>query len=115
MTEFGTCAYAGAADRGGMAWAVLDQNAETPRLAGQPVRDEGEQVRYLHDLLTIFSEEGVDAAFWFTFAAYELPHHRDPADDLDLASYGIVKMTDRTHWEPKAAFQAMADAYAHLP
>lgn len=115
VTEFGTCAYAGAADRGGMAWAVLDQDAETPRLTGQLVRDEGEQVRYLNDLLTIFSEEGVDAAFWFTFAAYGLPHHRDPADDLDLASYGVVKMTDRTHWEPKAAFQAMADAYAHLP
>lgn len=112
VTEFGTCAYQGAAARGGMAWAILDQTSEVPRLTEEPVRDEGEQVRYLNEVLAILDEEGVDCAFWFTFAAFGLPHTADPADDLDLASYGIVKMQDHESWEPKEGFHVMANAFA---
>ncbi|MFI7276115.1 hypothetical protein [Streptomyces sp. NPDC049879] len=91
VTEYGTCAYRGAGDLGGMAW-------QPPPGA---VPDEDEQVRYLGELLDIFEDEGVDTALWFSFANYDKP------GDRDLASYGVVRMLDGTRWEPKKVFHAM--------
>ncbi|MDF3301430.1 hypothetical protein [Streptomyces tropicalis] len=96
VTEYGTCAYRGAGDRGGMAW-------QPPRDA---VPDEDEQVRYLGELLDVFEEEGVDTALWFAFAAYDKPAERD------IASYGVVRMLDATRWERKKVFGAMAARHA---
>ncbi|MCP2340417.1 hypothetical protein [Actinomadura rupiterrae] len=116
VTEFGCCAYKGAADRGAMGWAIVDRDANPPRLKGEFVRDEQEQVRYLEELLEIFEAEGVDSAFWFTFAGFDLPHDAsDPAHDLDMASYGVVKIVPDEPWRPKAAFTALAAAYATQP
>jgi hypothetical protein len=95
ITEFGTCAYRGAGDRGGMAW-------QPPADA---VPDEQEQVRYLTELLDVFEAEGVDTALWFSFAAF------GAVGDKDLSSYGVVRMLDDTSWEPKAVFHAMAERY----
>jgi hypothetical protein len=61
----------------------------------------------------------VDTTFWFSFAGFELPNRPDPHNDLDLASYGIVKMLDgipaHTYpdmpWEPKQAFHALGARY----
>jgi hypothetical protein len=58
ITEFGCCGYAGAADRGGLGWAILDTSAEPPVLDGDYVRDEHEQVTYLRELTGIFEAEG---------------------------------------------------------
>ena len=116
ITEFGCCGYAGAADRGGLGWAILDTSAEPPVLDGDYVRDEHEQVTYLRELTEIFEAEGVDLAFWFTFAGYGLAPGTGPRRDLDLASYGVVKMTpwgsgyQGLGWEPKLAFRALAQA-----
>ncbi len=118
VTEFGCCGYAGAADRGGMGWAIIDGGTDPPRLDGDYTRDESEQVRYLEELNAVFAEEGVDLAFWFTFAGYPLMHDPDPRRDLDMASYGVVKMVpgspgtgyDGLGWEPKLAFAALAQA-----
>ncbi|MET9290833.1 hypothetical protein [Streptomyces sp. NPDC003077] len=95
VTEFGTCAYRGAGERGGAAW-------QPPSGA---VRDEGEQVRYFTELLDIFEEEGIDTALWFTFAGY-----RKLGED-DLSSYGVVRMLDETRWERKEVFDVMAERY----
>lgn len=95
VTEFGTCAYQGAGERGGLAW-------KPPEGA---VPDEGEQVRYLDELLDVFEEEGVDTALWFTFAAF------NTRKGADLSSYGVVTMLDETHWEPREVFQTMAARY----
>lgn len=63
----------------------------------------------------------MDAAFWFTFAGYELPHRpADPGHDLDLASYGLVAVLEKGHgtrypdmaWEPKRLFDTLAVRYA---
>jgi hypothetical protein len=118
VTEFGCCGYAGAADRGGLGWAIIDDSTDPPRLDGDYVRDEAEQVRYLEELGAIFAEEGVDLAFWFTFAGYRLVHDPGPLRDLDMASYGVVRMLpggpgtgyDGLGWEPKLAFSALAKA-----
>ena len=118
-TEFGCCTYRGAGARGGMGWMIVDRDSEPRRLDGEYVRDEAEQVAYLRELLEVFEQEGLDGAFWFTFAGYALPHRADPAYDLDMASYGVVKMLEEgtgiaypdMAWEPKEAFHALAAAY----
>ena len=119
-TEFGCCTYRGAAAAGGTGWMIIDDSTEPLSVKGDFERDEGEQVTYLHELLEIFEQEGVHTAFWFTFAGYALPHRADPRYDLDLASYGVVKMLENGRgreypdmgWEPKRVFHALADAYA---
>jgi hypothetical protein len=120
VTEFGCATYRGAADRGGIGWAVVDRGVDPPRLDGEYLRDEQEQVRYLREVLPVLEAEGVDTAFWFSFAGYELPHRpQDPARDLDVSSYGLVAVLDdgtgarhqETGWEPKAVFDALAQLY----
>jgi hypothetical protein len=118
VTEYGCCTYAGAGQRGGTGWAILDDSTDPPQLDGDYQRDESEQVRYMQELQAIFEEEDVDLAFWFTFAGYELVHRAGPRRDLDLASYGVVKMLEAgppaghegLGWEPKLAFGALAQA-----
>jgi hypothetical protein len=118
VTEYGCCTYQGAGARGGMGWAIIekDADADPPRLDGDYVRDEAEQVRYLTELTEIFAAEGVDLAFWFTFAGYNLVSGDGPRGDLDLASYGVVRMLpggppagcQGLGWEPKLVFRALA-------
>lgn len=58
--------------------------------------------------------EGVDAVFVNTFASYHLPHRADPRQDLDRASYGVVKVLegdDGPGREAKVAFAALANLY----
>ncbi|SNT52885.1 hypothetical protein [Actinacidiphila glaucinigra] len=111
-TEFGCCTYRGAAERGGTGWVgVVDHDADPPRINGDYVRDEEEQAVYLREMLAVFDEEGVDTAFWFTFAGYEDPHHADPRFDLDMASYGVCALMPDGGVAPKRSFHAMAEAY----
>ena len=116
-TEFGCCAYAGAADRGGLGWDIADYDeAGVSTLNGDYERDESEQVRYLTEVNQIFLEEGLDLAFWFTFAAYHQPASSDPRRDVDLASYGLVSLLpdgpgcgyQGLGWRPRLAFETMA-------
>ncbi|MCC3315769.1 hypothetical protein [Nocardia africana] len=117
VTEVGCCTFRGAADLGAGGWTVIEPDG---RVRPGTVRDESEQVRYMNDLLPVFAQEGIDTVFWFSFAGFELPHRPDPRSDLDLGSYGIVKMLDdgapaHTYpgmpWEPKEAFHALAEHY----
>ena len=88
---------------------------------GEYPRDEEGQARYLLELLEIFEAGGVDSTFVFTFALHGYLHRPDgdPRQDLDLASYGIVKVLEHGHgeaypdmvWEPKAAFRMLAERY----
>ncbi|MEV6829994.1 hypothetical protein [Amycolatopsis sp. NPDC051102] len=121
ITEFGVTPYRGAADLGARCGEILEYEGDVPlRLTGEYVRDEQEQARYLRELVEIFTEEGVDAAFACTFVCYGLVHRADPRVDLDMASWGVVKVlengTGQTYpgvpWEPKAAFGALAGCYA---
>ncbi|MFI9384308.1 hypothetical protein [Kutzneria sp. NPDC052558] len=110
ITEFGCCTYAGAGERGGAGWMIVDNKADPPRITGDYSRDEQEQVRYLHDHLEIFEEVGVDTVLWYTFASYDAPCNPDPQYDLDTAGYSVVRLTDGS-LTPKAVFAAMAEAY----
>jgi hypothetical protein len=119
VTEFGCCTYRGAPDRGALGWAIVDRTARPPRLTEEVVRDEQVQAAYVTEVLDILEEEGVEGAFWFTFAGYGNLYHADPRHDLDCASYGVVKILDgatgETYpglpWEPKRSFYALAEYY----
>lgn len=120
ITEFGCATFQGAADQGARGGMIVEYDNNTPiRLDADYIRDEAEQATYLRELLAVFTAEGVDTAFANTFASYHLPHRRDLRMDLDMASYGVVKvLEDRPGhaypdmaWEPKAAFTALADFY----
>ncbi len=98
-------------------------DARPVRLNGDDIRDEDVQATYLRKLLDVFEAEGVDSAFVNTFARYDLPHRSDPREDFDLASFGVVKVLDSRSgargrrypdmpWEPKAAFDTLADCFA---
>ncbi|WP_236795713.1 hypothetical protein [Amycolatopsis sp. GM8] len=106
ITEFGCATYRGAADQGARGGMILTD--EGKRLDGEYLRDEHEQATYLRELLDIFVDEGVDSAFANTFASYHLPHRAEPREDLDLASYGVVKVLEDGTWQRKAAFGALA-------
>ncbi|MEV7360093.1 hypothetical protein [Kitasatospora sp. NPDC091276] len=123
ITEFGSAGYRGAGNRGALGLDIVEYDAEGPvRLKAAYERDEAGQAAYLRELLEAFDAGGIDATFVFTFALYDHVHRpdADPRDDLDLASYGIVKVyEDRPGttypdlpWDPKAAFTTLA-TYHH--
>jgi len=124
VTEVGCATFRGASDVGGTGdtMIVWDDKGRAARLKSESVRDEEGQALYLREVLDVFEAEGLDAAFVYTFARYDLPQREDPYLDLDRASAGVVKVLDRQHgahdlrgrrypdmpWEPKAAFDALA-------
>ncbi|HKQ02184.1 MAG TPA: hypothetical protein VJ735_17815 [Actinomycetes bacterium] len=127
ITEFGAATYRGAGDRGARGLEVVEYDKDTGapvRLNGELVRDEEGQAAHLRELLEVFEAEGVDSTFVFTFALHQYLHRPDgdPRDDLDLASYGIVKVLEDRHgetypdltWEPKAAFRMLAEYHRDL-
>lgn len=124
-TEFGCMTHRGAAagTRDIHAMVTWD-NGRPVALRGDYARDEAEQATYLRELLDVFATEGVDAAFVYTFARYDLPHRHDPHTDLDVVSCGVVKVLEEgaaaavlqrlypgMPWEPKAAFDVVAQCY----
>ncbi|TCC43982.1 hypothetical protein E0H75_37535 [Kribbella capetownensis] len=114
VTEFGCSTYRGAGDRGGRGWMILDRDQNPWRLDGDYVRDEDEQSAYFRELVTVFDEEGVDTAFWFTFAGYNFPHHPEPRRDLDMASYGVIRLNPDHTWSRKAVFHTLSTTYSTM-
>ncbi|SEU26426.1 hypothetical protein [Nonomuraea wenchangensis] len=127
VTEFGAAGYRGAGDLGATALEAVEYDDERGpiRLRGTYERDEPGQAAYVRELLEVFDAAGVDSAFVFILALYDHVHRPDgdPRDDLDLASYGIVKVLadgrGTTYpdlpWEPKEAFAAVAAHYGARP
>jgi hypothetical protein len=108
ITEFGAATFRGAPGRGAHAGSiVVREGVVAVGLDGDYERDEEGQAAHIVELLDLFDEAGVDTAFVYTFANFHLPDR----DDLDLASYGVVRVIDGTTWEPKAAFTALARRY----
>ncbi|WP_158883614.1 hypothetical protein [Amycolatopsis anabasis] len=122
ITGFGTATWRGSGDLAPRSMEIVehDETGHPVRLTGEYDRDEAGQATYLRELLEIFDAEGVDGAFVYLFALYNYPHRPDDLrHDLDLASFGIVKVLEDRNgdtypgmpWEPKAAFTALADHY----
>jgi hypothetical protein len=117
ITEFGCSSFERAERLGGGGWTIVDFDHDPPRLKRGYRRSEQTQASYIGDLLGIFVEEGVTGAYVFDFAQASFPHHPDPALDLDMAGYGLVKMIGAgsegspNRWERKEAFEVVARAY----
>ncbi|MEV5963099.1 hypothetical protein AB0L70_15125 [Kribbella sp. NPDC051952] len=88
---------------------VVDRT--TWMLDGDYERDEEEQATYFRELIQVFEEECVDTAFWFTYAGYNFPHRPEPRADLDLASYGVIRLNPDDTWERKSVFHAISTTY----
>jgi hypothetical protein len=116
ITEFGCCTYKGADKQGGTGWQVVQWHNDQPQLKKGLVRDEQVQADYLKEQLDIFTKQDVLGAFVYTFSNPTYIYSDNPAKDLDMASYGIVKPLKAREqqllaWQPKAAFRALADYY----
>ena len=122
ITEFGCCSFTGADKLGSSGDSIVDYTQATPALKGLYQRNEQVQADYITDLLNIYCEEGIYGAFVFEFTEPSHPYASDPRHDLDIASYGIVKVLSSDphgadtilQWEPKQAFHALAQFYQHL-
>ena len=124
VTEFGCATYRGAADRGSMAWAVLEErgtpvgalpaNGVSPHLVDGIVRDEGAQAAELLDQLEAIESAGVDGAFVYTYVAPSYPSSPDPQRDLDAASFALVRSWPDGSTERKAAYRVVADRFAAI-
>ncbi|WP_216205036.1 hypothetical protein [Amycolatopsis aidingensis] len=122
ITEFGCCAYRGAADRGASGYDILDHRTDPPSITTEVARDEQVQADYLTGSIDALASAGVHGTFVFAFSEPTLVHTADRATDTDLASFGIVKITrpggqgpdGAEHWTPKAAFGAVARRYESL-
>jgi hypothetical protein len=110
VTEFGCCCYEGAADAGAAGANIIDWTQTPPVLNGDFVRSEQVQADYIGDLLDLYQQEGIHGAFVYTFVEPAKTYSPDPRYDLDMASFGIVKVLPDDAceqgepagcWEPK--------------
>ena len=119
VLEFGCCTYKGAEDKGGAGWTIVGTEDGKPVIKGDYIRDETVQAEYITELLDVFKQEKVFAAFVFTFINPVYKHSNNPHLDLDMASYGIVKPVDNPEtgsyqdlsWVPKEAFGRLSEYY----
>lgn len=120
ITEFGCSTFEGAERKGGGGWMIVDFDAVPPTVKPGYVRNEQVQAALLDELLGLYAAEAIDGAYVFDFMHATFGHAPDPARDLDMAGYGLVKVrppdpTDTSVvWERKAAFDAVARRYALL-
>jgi hypothetical protein len=120
ISEYGSPAYVGAAERGFMAFDVADRTATPPTIFDGYVRNEPAQADFHRRMLRMFEELGVHSVAIAEFIHPTHPHSDDPRYDLDIASWAITKTvrddfldyTSPYRWEPKEAFWAIADYYA---
>jgi hypothetical protein len=111
IAEFGTCTFEGAPAQGGLGWRAIDYTKQPPEVTPGLVRSEETQADYLVTLLDVVEQMNLYAAIVYNFVTPDAPHRADPRYDYDMASYAIVKPItdgDTWHWEPKAAFHALA-------
>ena len=109
ITEFGTCAYKGASKFGGSAYDIVDYRTKTIKKG--IIRDENEQVNYLGELLGLYRKRNIFATFVFDFKEEWKTHSKNHRKDLDLGSFGIVKVLKNSNVIPKKAFSAVKILY----
>jgi hypothetical protein len=119
ITECGSCTFEGAPQRGGMGWDVVDYSGPLPKIKDGIVRSEATQARYLADVFEVFGSMDLYAAMIYQFATPDAPHRPERGQDMDIASYSLVKAIweqpyapGNWHWERKQAFYTVAEQFA---
>lgn len=120
ISEYGSPAYKGAAERGLLAFDVVDRAAEVPTVFDGYVRNEQAQADFHIRMLTMFEELGMHSVAVAEFIHPTHPHSTDPRYDIDIASWALTKTIREDHsdwaspysWEPKEAFHAIARHFA---
>jgi len=110
ITEFGTCAYKGASKFGGSAYNVVDYRTKT--IKEGIIRDENEQAIYLKELIEYYSKENISAVFIFDFKEEWKIHFNELLKDLDISSFGIVKVLEDGSIITKKAFEIVRKLYS---
>jgi hypothetical protein len=119
VTEFGCGTYEGAEKAGKGAWNIIKVKDGKRRIEGNYKRSETIQADYIIDLLNIFRDENIHAAFVFTFVNPGCKYNSNPVYDFDRVSYGIVKPIynikpdEALNFLPKEAFYRLADYYGN--
>ncbi|UUZ78787.1 hypothetical protein LJK88_26245 [Paenibacillus sp. P26] len=111
VLEFGCGSYSRSQDKGAWSFEIIDWNQPRPPIKGNYTRDEGVQSDYIIELLTIFDEMDIFAAFVFEFIETQYPYDKNLIYDLDMASFGLVKVHSDGKWEPKKSFRALSEYY----
>ncbi|MET0233715.1 MAG: hypothetical protein ABW224_03650 [Kibdelosporangium sp.] len=116
ITEFGCGAHIGGAQRGPGSFKIISWFGIHPRIRKGNVRSERVQAAYVAELIGLWNRHGVHGCFVYTFALHDYPHYADPQRDLDMASFGLVKVDpdDPGQWQPKEAFHDVARLYARM-
>jgi len=118
VDEFGCPAWKGASADTGMAWNIVDGEANPPHIKEGIVRDENEQAQSIFDALGLIDQSMAERAYLNEFITAQAVHSDDPLNDWDLTAYGIVTVfgEDSKHpyettgyWEPKVAFGQLAE------
>lgn len=117
ITEFGCCSFKGADRKGGGGFMIIKWGKQ-PTIKRGHVRDERVQADYIENLVQIYQREQVYGAFIYAFSEPRNVHSANPRFDLDMASYGLVKVTrretatDPETWEPKPAYRRVGRLYS---
>ncbi|MBP2473494.1 hypothetical protein JOF53_002366 [Crossiella equi] len=111
ITEFGCATFRGAAVEGANGDEVVSWRFFGARPRPGTVRNETEQADYLAQLIELFRSERVHGAYVFEFVEELLRHSHKPHKDLDVASFGVVKVGADGTRTPKEAFHRLARAY----
>lgn len=121
VMEVGCATFRGAYEMGSNAHSIV--NMETWRIDGNYQRDEELQAEVLGSALYDIKNSGcVNGVFVFTFCwRHHFANESNPHDDLDMASYGIVKPYKNkpgttyagVNWEPKKSFYILKEFYEH--
>jgi membrane protease YdiL (CAAX protease family) len=122
VVEFGCCSFEGAAERGPNGFEVLNWRTSPPTVPNGVVRNEQVQADYISRSLDAFESTGVHGSFLWGFSEPTLTHSTEPSEDLDIGSFGIVKVLPPDpgssdpceQWEPKAGFHTLAARYRQI-
>ncbi|QQK76261.1 abortive phage infection protein [Salicibibacter cibarius] len=117
--EFGCGTFENADKKGPESHEIIDWNTTVPEIKDGIKRNESSQANYIIELLNIYQSENIYGAFVYDFIQPYHPHSSNTRHDLDMASYGIVKVYSEDsekpyssgYWEPKEAFHEIAKFY----
>ncbi|MGI5186161.1 abortive infection protein [Dactylosporangium sp. CA-152071] len=120
ISEYGSPAYVGAAERGLMAFDVADRTRQPAVIFDGYVRNEQAQADFHRRMLAMFEDLGIHSVGIAEFIHPTHPHSEDPRYDLDIASWALTRTVRENfsdwaspyRWEPKEAYFAIGEYFA---